>query len=431
MEITKCKRIWITTIWDVSPVLQKGANYGRMFAAGEYFAKQGYDVTIWFTTFDHPSKKHLYDKDTVVQVSENEKIVLIHSPVTYKRNMSPTRFIYDELQASRMARYMRDEERFPAPDVIFCSYPTEQYCRAALKYGKKHNIPVIVDIRDHWPDIFDRALPNCLKPFAAPILFPLKRRTARVVKNAAAICGTSPINIDWALRYAKRERMHLDRDIFIGVDRHEVTAMIKERELEKWRRLDVTDETWNICLFSSLSSTSLDTDTLINAVRIVHDKYDKVRLIIGGKGDDEERLRRLTMKLDYIHMPGWMDSDEMASLMSISKVGMLCYRNTKDFRDGWGNKVGQYMSYALPILTSASGMAKTYLEKWNCGLYYHENQEEELADMLLGLIGNPRFLRTLSDNASKQFLVDFEKNKVAQQMELMINDVYATNRTPL
>ena len=47
--------------------------------------------------------------------------------------------------------------------MIYVSYPIIEYAASAVKYGIKNHVPVIVDIRDLWPDIFNHNLPKWMK----------------------------------------------------------------------------------------------------------------------------------------------------------------------------------------------------------------------------------------------------------------------------
>lgn len=424
MESRKCRRVWITSDWEPNSLQGDAGHLGRMCSLSKYLSEQGYEVTLWFTTFNHPGKYYLYDKTTILTPSENEKIVLLHSKISYRKNVSPTRFLYHRILANEMRKMIQDKKQFPVPDLIFCSYPTEQFCRVALDYGKKHDVPIIMDARDQWPDIFERAFPTPLKTAARLVLKPMKRKTARDFAEATAICSMSPIMLNWALRYANRNKQSLDRHVFIGSKAPDMPNEVLQIELEKWREQGITENTWNICIFSTLSRTAVDVDTVIEAVRITHERHPEIRLIIGGKGDDEIRLRQLSEKYSFVHMMGWMNEYQMNSLMSISKAGMLCYQNTPDFKDGWGNKVGQYLSYGLPLLTSADGYAKTYVEQYECGMAYKEYDAKELADILSGLINNPVEQKRLADNARDRFRKEFDEQVVMKQFENMIHEVY-------
>ena len=40
------------------------------------------------------------------------------------------------------------------PDLILCAYPAIELSRAGVQFANKIGVPVVVDIRDLWPDIF-------------------------------------------------------------------------------------------------------------------------------------------------------------------------------------------------------------------------------------------------------------------------------------
>lgn len=417
------KRIWITTDWEANPFMEGSPQLGRMNSLAKYLSENGYEVVLWFTTFSHPDKKYVAHKTEIRNISENETVVLLHSPVSYKQNMSPSRIVYHSRLAKEMKRLIKDTSRFPKPDLIFCSYPTEQFCRVAINYGKRNNVPVIMDARDQWPDIFERALPEKLRWAANIALAPFKKMTAADFSKASAICAMSPVMLKWALNYAKREQRELDTSIFIGCTKNILPDDVLKDELARWAKLGISASTWNICLFSTLSKTAVDVDTVIEAVKIVHEAHPEIRLIVGGKGDEEERLKAVAADLPFVKMMGWMNSREMTSLMSVSKAGLLCYRNTKDFKDGWGNKVGQYLSYSLPLLTSARGFAKQYISEHQCGIAYNEYDSAGLAEILTRLIEDAEYHRTLCENAKHRFNEDFEQSHVMSLFEKQINSV--------
>ncbi len=143
---SKYKRIWITTDWEANSLIDKNAQCGRMNQLAHYLAKNGYEVVLWFTTYVHPEKRYLCNKTKVIRINENERIVLLHSCVSYKKNTSPKRFMYHSILAAEMEKLIKNGvSRFSKPDIIFCSYPTEQFCSVALKYGERHGVPVIMD----------------------------------------------------------------------------------------------------------------------------------------------------------------------------------------------------------------------------------------------------------------------------------------------
>lgn len=416
------KKIWITTDWE-SNILQSNHNrLGRMNSLADYLAKKGYKVTLWFTTFEHPQKKYIENGTKIVLINPMYRIVLIHTKHNYKKNISIKRLFYYYYMSKEMKKMMMQEKDLP--DVILCSYPPEQYCRIAEKIGKKYGIPVIVDVRDMWPKIFERAFPKIVRIFAKLFLLPMETKAKQCFKRAEVICAMSMPELKYGLELANRKQNELDQCIFIGNEKIELPNKDYENQLYEWNRLGISKKTWNICLFCTLSPSILDMETLFSAVEEVHSVFPEIRLIIGGKGDAEEYYRKLVSNKPYIVLNGWMNQKEMISIMNISKAGLMNYHNTVDFKDGWGNKVSQYFSYKLPLITSASGVSKEYVEKYECGIYYKEGDINGLVNVLISLINDKDYQRKLSNNAFERFKIDFDNDIVNKKFESMILKTY-------
>ena len=46
------------------------------------------------------------------------------------------------------------------PDIVFCCLPTLELAEKSVQFGQKINAPVIVDIRDLWPDLYPKLRVN-------------------------------------------------------------------------------------------------------------------------------------------------------------------------------------------------------------------------------------------------------------------------------
>ena len=416
-------RVWIVRMLAGNPF--EDNPFERSVSFASYLADKGYKVTFWGTAFDHALKEQLFSETIHRIVKDNEDAVMIHVPTTYKKNMSLKRLIYSIEQGSALKKEIYKKE-YDIPDIIFAAHPTAESCNALEKYAKKHRIPVIVDQRDRWPDIFENAFPKRIKKLGKYALIPLKKQTQRAFENASAICAMSPKELEFGLHYAGRKQSPLDEYIYIGRKKYIPEESKRIEYLSILNGLNVTDKTWNICLFSSISKMSLDGDTLIEAIRMVHNTHPEIRLIVGGVGDDKERLTKLAKDSPYIQFLGHLNDDQMSTIMSICKVGVFPYKNSS-MREAWGNKIGQYLSYGLPILTSTEGIAYEYFMKYKCGLKYQEGDQTSLADAIIELINNKKELEELADHAKDRFISDFEYGVVMGKLEKMLLRVLENN----
>ena len=77
----------------------------------------------------------------------------------------------------------------------------------AVRYGRAVGCPVVVDIRDLWPDIYADLLPRSLGFLKGPALRALHGvafRLKQTVREATAITALTQPYLDWALKLANR-----------------------------------------------------------------------------------------------------------------------------------------------------------------------------------------------------------------------------------
>ena len=177
-------KIWIMKTGEPIPTSQNKDRLMRMGMLAEELNKRGHNV-IWFSnTFDHLKKQQLYNKDTIVNVTDNYSIYLIHA-MGYKRNISVSRIINHKVIAKKFSRIAKKLDK---PDLIYASFPTIDYAEEAIKYGKRNNVPVIIDIRDLWPDIFKHNLSKPLALIASPYINIMNYKTKKIMRQAPKQC---------------------------------------------------------------------------------------------------------------------------------------------------------------------------------------------------------------------------------------------------
>ena len=192
--------------------------YGYLATA---LVRRGHRVTRWAPTFHHFRK------------------VQRAPPTPTLRSIPDTRFVWFMLAAiaemsvwhafgridSSPTRFDRLADKFPTPDLIVSGIPSLEWCTAAVAFGRRHGVPVVIDIRDLWPDVYLNALPP---PFCARLvvgrLAGVYRRTRRMLAGATALAAVSQSYLDWGLAHSGRERSTLDCVIPLGYNSPRVSS---------------------------------------------------------------------------------------------------------------------------------------------------------------------------------------------------------------
>lgn len=226
-----------------------------------------------------------------------------------------------------------------------------------------------------------------------------------------------PHVIKWGCDYAGRIPGEGDKYFFLTTEKIHMDEQEYSRQLEWWRQLGIDENTWNIVFFSTLSRTSLDLETVIRAIRGLSAEYPDIKLIIGGKGDGEKRLMEIAGDNENIVFAGWLNEDQMNSVMKIAKCGMYCLKNTMDFKDAFSNKAVQYLSAGLPVISSLKGFAKGFLAENNIGLTYEEGDAIDCKNKILELYEDESGRGFMSVKAAKVFEEKFEADIVNERFE--------------
>ena len=177
----------------------------------QVLAQRGHQITWWTSTFDHFNHRHRYETDVCLEVSSNYKIQYIRG-YGYQRNVSISRILDNNLVGKRFAQLIRKQTE--TPDIIIASIPTAELALEAVRYGRQHNIPVILDIRDLWPDVFYDLVPSYTHPVIDLITIPMTRKLEQACAGATSIVGLTEAFLNWGIKHANRLKNKNDQKLY-------------------------------------------------------------------------------------------------------------------------------------------------------------------------------------------------------------------------
>ncbi|MFH1931664.1 MAG: glycosyltransferase family 4 protein [Pseudomonadota bacterium] len=406
-------KIWLVTIGEPLPIISEDVRLLRAGMLSEELVSRGHKVIWWTSTFDHSKKQHLFPVDKKIDLSEFYCIYLLHS-VGYKKNISVRRVI-DHVGVACKFKYYSQKEL--VPDVIICSMPTLELSVASARYGNKHNVPVILDLRDMWPDIFVNRAPSSCRWLLRGLLAFMFYQIRTVCRKVTAITGITPGYVEWGLQYAGRNRTHFDKDFPMGYSEESPTQEKIKDARSFWQEYDISSNNndFVVCLFSSMVR-QFELETVIDAARRLEKTGRRFRFVFCGRGDALEYFKKVAEGCDTVLFPGWINKPEIWTLMRIAQVGLAPYRSTKDFVISIPNKAIEYMSAGLPVISSLKGTLQKLLLEHEAGVTYENNNEDSLFSLLCDLYDQPEKLQDMSKNAHALFKERFVAEKVYSNM---------------
>lgn len=416
-------RAWLLSIGEPLPCDGKGDRLWRTGLLAKALAEQGHEVRWWTSTFHHKEKRHRALHDHTWSFVPGCELQMLHAN-GYRRNISVARYLNHRTLAKR---FLRQAKELAPPDIVVSSLPTLDFCAAATRYAKTHGIPLVIDVRDLWPDIFVDCTPSFVQPPARLLLSPLFMQAKKACAAATGLTGITDAFVDWALHKAGREKRTFDQSFPMGYAESTPSAEEIKQAEQFWADQSIAkdDGQFTICFFGTLGR-HFEIPTVLEAARRLEQNGQPVRWVICGTGSHFDEWKSRAQDLRSVSFPGWMSAAQIWTLMRLSDAALAPYVSTHDFARSLPNKSIEYLSAGLPVVSSLQGVLADLLQQADCGLTYRNGSSTELVGIVHQLNDNRQQLQTMSEHALAIYKERFTAEKVYARMADYLYDVAQT-----
>lgn len=412
-------RIWLIEIGEPLPIAGSTDRLLRYGILADILVQRGHDVVWWSSTFDHWRKRHIYSDDTTVDLTDKYQLKLLHAKA-YINNVSFRRILNHRAISQKFITQASIENK---PDIILCGLPTLELCLSAVDYGRKNEIPIIIDVQDLWPDVFLDLAPKWLHPIAKFMLFPVYHTLNKICSRATSIIGLTSEYVDWALERSGRTKTGMDRSFPLGYSSQEPDGSLIKKAEEFWEKFDIgsANKEFIVCFFGTIGR-QFDLSTVIDAATRLQRQKLPIRFVLCGVGDNLGKYRTIAANCKSVIFPGWVGQPEIWTLMRWSSVGLAPYVNSNNFKLNLPNKPIEYLSAGLPIVTCLDGVLNQLIKTHNCGLIYEPGDGNNLASLLSDFYHDPDRRMKISQNAYRLYQAKFTAEKVYHEMAQYLED---------
>lgn len=418
--------IWVVNAQENPPFPRdvKGRRMWRSNTLCEVLADRGHSVIRWRASFSHQAKKQLVSQSTLVPTDNYRHQYIMCSP--YHRHVGMARVLSHR---SLGREFTRLANAHPVrPDVIHvCNVPLE-LSEACVNFGERHNIPVVVDVRDLWPDSYLNLVPQRLS-FLRPVLrgfFDLGvfGSQASYRKADAITAITDPI-LEWAL--AKAARSRTSRDVVFPMayppmdHRYGADDVLAVRQ-----KLSLPDRP--TAIYSGNVGFQTDFDSILAAGTRMLAMGDPMHILIVGSGPRVDEIRQKAATIPNVTVTGWVEGPDLQVLLQSSQVGILAFRELDDYVMSIPNKFTEYMSAGLAVVCGTRGEMWRLVEENRCGIVFEPGNSEQLASALASLAIKPELRSEMSRQALQLHAERFSVDRVLTRMADHLEDVAANER---
>lgn len=415
--------IWFVTIGEPLPHSKNSLRLHRTGLVSKIISESSNHNVVWWTSdFNHFTKEHINGEDSVLQPSPNLKIITLHGK-GYSRNISINRII-DHKQISN--KFRKKANQLPRPDIIISAFPTLDLCNECINLGKKWNIPVLIDYRDMWPEVFLDVTPDILKPLAKLFLTPLFYKTNKIFSKASGIIGITDEFLELALQKIKREENKYDAVFPLAYLKGQYSNDQLENAYRFWEEAIPRSNKLRISFLGTLGH-QFDFETLIKGIEILHSRnIEDFEIILCGTGDKENILTEYSQKMPGLYLPGYISAAKIKALLETSDVGLCPYIINQAFLSSIPGKAIEYMSSGLPLLTTLrNGQLGKLSDENGFGYHYENGNPESFAEIVISLISKKNTLDHSKDAIQSVFKSKFDAETIYANYLKHIEYVYS------
>lgn len=402
-------KVWLVTLYEPLPLFGKKIRTMRGGFLCKALDKNAVDTTLWLPVFDHIKHKNFQKADIHAVDSENIKIKTIKG-LSYSYDQSPFRYLHNIFLEKEFNRLLAQEET--KPDLIITHIPSLELSYAAAKYSKLNNIPLAVDVRDLWPDIYKSLIPF-RNNFIYKLIFRSHIKKLKfILKQSKAITAISDSYLQWAIDKRDGINRETDKVFYIGYPK-QITSRYNSpnkndyREIYKKNNLSLNDKT---IIFSGTFCDSYNFETIFKLSKNEEFKQLGLKLIIAGTGEGADEIQRFSNGNKNFIYTGWLSKRDLDHYLNNAFLAIAPYSETALM--SLPNKPFEYLAHGLPIINSLKGEISDIIEKYNLGRNFSISSEKELLESISQLAQNPNEYNQVRENCLNIHRRQFDSEKI-------------------
>lgn len=356
--------VWIVNHYAIPPSM---GGLVRHYYFSKYLQEKGHIVKI-FTS----SKIHNTDINMIKDKSLYKERLEDGVEYTYVRSRDYKGNGLDRIWNMidlpfKMWKTMKVFYKQKRPDVIYTSSPDLFVAFFALLFGKKHKIPVAVEIRDLWPESIVDYNGMSRKNPIIQILYQLEKW---IYKQADNLIFTIPGGKEYIKDKKWDKSIDLNKVYHVnnGVDLQEFRKNIETYVLNDEDLL--CDTVFKVIYVGSIRRAN-NIEVLVKVAEKLQTLGEKdIRIMIYGDGTEKDRLETYCKRsgLKNIIFKGKIEKKYIPYILSKSNLNILNYKQATTWKYGGSqNKQFEYLASGHPICSNVK-MGYSIIQQGNCGV---------------------------------------------------------------
>jgi glycosyltransferase involved in cell wall biosynthesis len=254
-------------------------------------------------------------------------------------------------------------------------------CPTVLSVGRTLGIPVILDLAEHYP-----AMMRAIRETGRNRPLDLLVRNPAIVERVERYCVARADHI-----FTVADEM-TQRLVSMGVDRERLTRVGNTPRATSAmpfpRATSSTGDRLKL-VYLGLLEVVRGIDEAIDAVALLRERMPKVELLLIGSGRDEQLFRDRAwsrgLTRDDVVFAGYVPYAQAMEMVAQADIGLLPLHRNEHMDTTEPNKLFDYMSVGLPVITSDTVPSARIVRAERAGVVFKAGSATDLAEAIASL----------------------------------------------
>ncbi len=337
--------VWIVNHYAIPPSM---GGLVRHYYFSKYLQKKGHSVKIFTSSKIHNTDINMIQGKTLYKEEYVDGIEYTFVRSRDYRGNGLQRILNMIDLPFKMRKTMKCFYKKERPDVIYTSSPDLFVAFFALVFGRKYKIPVVVEIRDLWPESIVEYNGMSRKNPIIQMLYQLEKW---IYKKADKLIFTMPGGKEYLQDRKLASEIDLKKVQHInnGVD-------LEEFEYNKENNIlidsDLESEKFKVVYVGSIRLANHLKD-LVEAAKILKEQgQNNIIFLIFGDGTEKQELEKYCLENHLsVEFKGKVEKKYIPYILSKADLNIINVKNTGLTKYGcsW-NKLFEYIASEKPIL---------------------------------------------------------------------------------
>jgi glycosyltransferase involved in cell wall biosynthesis len=295
------------------------------------------------------------------------------------------------------------------PDLIIATSPPLFVGFSAAMIGFCRNIPLIVDIRDLWPESM-----IVLRFIRNRIIIGLLITMANFIYRRAKIITVVTPQIQTDL-----QKKLPQKPIFLLSNATD-TDYFKPLKIDKkkfgYNEKDI------IVTYVGIFSPAQALDQVIQTAKILS-REAKIKFLFVGQGDDESRLLKLAKNLKNVTFLPYQPQVEVLKIINMSDICLITLAKNQLFTGAIPSKTFEYLACAKAVIAAAQGDIEKVVIQNQTGLVVPPENPTMLAKAISRLAQEPALRQKIGSTGRLHIQKNYSENVFAINLRELLKNI--------